>query len=274
MNRRLFLRSAALVPLAGLVNPPATSARQYKIRKTVDEATYMLDVDREIKKRGLLDGKWLRNARSCQLPPDFDWNIWILAAENGWGRTRAAAEWVRQRANEGRHIAIIGSTANVVREVMVEDVRTCGSGIMQVCSIKDTYGVPTYMPTRRQIYWEKSDAGIQSTATLYTLNDTLPMMRGCVYDTLWLHLEDKQSMDILPTYDRSGALSKDEHRPGKLDTAEILSMCMRPGSKMVITMPPFGEAASIVGLIYRIQGMLLPKHRTVFWQVQVSGTRY
>jgi phage terminase large subunit-like protein len=65
---------------------------------------------------------WLNTARPNQLPPPGDWHIWLLLAGRGFGKTRAAVEWVRSQIESGkaRHITVVGSTASDVRDVIVE----------------------------------------------------------------------------------------------------------------------------------------------------------
>ena len=44
---------------------------------------------------------WRLWARPTQLPPDDPWNIWLLLAGRGFGKTRTGAEWVRARVESG-----------------------------------------------------------------------------------------------------------------------------------------------------------------------------
>ena len=41
---------------------------------------------------------WRFWARPEQIAPDGDWAIWLLLAGRGFGKTRTAAEWVREEA--------------------------------------------------------------------------------------------------------------------------------------------------------------------------------
>ena len=41
---------------------------------------------------------WKSWGRPEQIAPDGDWNIWIYLAGRGAGKTRSAAEWVRETA--------------------------------------------------------------------------------------------------------------------------------------------------------------------------------
>ena len=41
-----------------------------------------------------LAGSWPAIARPNQLPPAGDWQVWLLLAGRGFGKTRTLAEWV------------------------------------------------------------------------------------------------------------------------------------------------------------------------------------
>lgn len=65
---------------------------------------------------------WNEIARPSQLPPPGDWSIWYIIAGRGFGKTRAGAEAVRNWVASGaaRRIALVGSTLEDVRKVMIE----------------------------------------------------------------------------------------------------------------------------------------------------------
>lgn len=59
-------------------------------------------------------------ARPDQISPDGDWDIWMVLAGRGWGKTRTGAEWVREQVKAGsRRIALIAETQKDLEEVMV-----------------------------------------------------------------------------------------------------------------------------------------------------------
>lgn len=65
---------------------------------------------------------WAFLARDEQLPPLGDWPVWLILAGRGWGKTRAAAEWIgrlARRTPRGR-FALVGTTLDDVRDTMVE----------------------------------------------------------------------------------------------------------------------------------------------------------
>lgn len=65
---------------------------------------------------------WRNWARPNQLPPPDDWDIWILLAGRGFGKTRTGAEFIKERMlNEpGIRVGIIGQTIGAARDICVE----------------------------------------------------------------------------------------------------------------------------------------------------------
>lgn len=68
-----------------------------------------------------LEHSWLFWGRPAQFAPPGGWNIWLILAGRGFGKTRAGAEWVRQKAmeNPGCRIALVGRTSSDVQKVMI-----------------------------------------------------------------------------------------------------------------------------------------------------------
>lgn len=90
---------------------------------------------------------WKMLRRESQTPPDWDWQIWLLMAGRGFGKTRTGAEWAREKVMYGnsRIMNFIGATAADVRDVMVEGP----AGFLKVC---EPYGwIPKYEPSKRRI---------------------------------------------------------------------------------------------------------------------------
>jgi len=60
-----------------------------------------------------LENSWLALARPNQLPPPGDWwQIWLLLAGRGFGKTRTLAEWVCKQVALGQasRIALVAAT--------------------------------------------------------------------------------------------------------------------------------------------------------------------
>ncbi len=66
--------------------------------------------------------RWRLSARANQLQPPGDWNVWLLLAGRGFGKTRTGAEWCRKLATENRGIiiAVIAPTFADARDTCVE----------------------------------------------------------------------------------------------------------------------------------------------------------
>jgi phage terminase large subunit-like protein len=66
-----------------------------------------------------LENSWPAVARPNQLPPAGDWwQIWLLLAGRGFGKTRTLAEWVCNQVASGRasRIALVAATAADARD--------------------------------------------------------------------------------------------------------------------------------------------------------------
>src|SRR2546425_7264403 len=61
-------------------------------------------------------------ARPNQLAPEGNWWAWLILAGRGYGKSRAGAEYVRERVETGcaRRIALVAETEAEARDVMVE----------------------------------------------------------------------------------------------------------------------------------------------------------
>lgn len=91
---------------------------------------------------------WRSIAREKQLPPDWDWDIWLILAGRGFGKTRTIAEFGIEQARSmpGSRGAIVASTAGDVRDVLIEG----DSGIL---TISPPDFMPLYEPSKRRLTW-------------------------------------------------------------------------------------------------------------------------
>jgi len=109
-------------------------------------------------------------------PGGDDWNVWLVLAGRGFGKTRLASEWVREQAkytNEGqRRFALVARTAADVRDVIVEGE----SGIMNVSPPSEK---PLYEPSKRRLTWPNGN-----TATLFTADEP-DGLRGPQFTHAW-----------------------------------------------------------------------------------------
>lgn len=96
-----------------------------------------------------LETCWPAIARPNQLPPPSDWwQIWLLLAGRGFGKTRTLAEWVCGQVASGQasRIALVAATAADARDVLVEGE----SGILAVARPEFR---PIYEPSKRRLTW-------------------------------------------------------------------------------------------------------------------------
>jgi phage terminase large subunit-like protein len=91
---------------------------------------------------------WPAIARPNQLPPPGDWQVWLLLAGRGFGKTRTLAEWVCQQAASGQasRIALVAATAADARDVLVEGQ----SGIL---AVSPPWFRPVYESSKRRLTW-------------------------------------------------------------------------------------------------------------------------
>jgi phage terminase large subunit-like protein len=124
----------------------------------------------------IVNWQWSLWGRPEQLAPVGDWNIWVYLAGRGAGKTRAAAEWVREEArytNTGqRRFALVARTAADVRDVIVEGE----SGIMNVTPPSER---PLYEPSKRRLTWPNGN-----TATCFTADEP-DSLRGPQFTHAW-----------------------------------------------------------------------------------------
>ena len=119
---------------------------------------------------------WSVWGRPEQQAPPGDWNIWLVLAGRGFGKTRLASEWVREEAkytNTGqRRFGLVARTAADVRDVIVEGE----SGIMNVTPPSEK---PLYEPSKRRLTWPNGN-----TATLFTADEP-DSLRGPQFTHAW-----------------------------------------------------------------------------------------
>lgn len=115
-------------------------------------------------------------ARPKQLLPQFGhWNIWLIMAGRGFGKTRAGAESVRELIMDHglMRIGLIGRTSADVRDVMIDGE----SGILNVFP---PWFQPTYQPSRRRVVFPNGAMCITYSA------DQPDQLRGPQHEALWV----------------------------------------------------------------------------------------
>jgi phage terminase large subunit-like protein len=119
---------------------------------------------------------WSVWGRPEQQTPEGNWAVWMYLGGRGAGKTRAAAEWVREQAkytNTGqRRFALVARTAADVRDVIVEGE----SGILNVSPPSER---PLYEPSKRRLTWPNGN-----TATCFTADEP-DSLRGPQFTHAW-----------------------------------------------------------------------------------------
>ena len=117
---------------------------------------------------------WHLHARDSQLPPEEDWDTWLILAGRGFGKTRTGAEWVRAQV-ENRHahrIALVARTLPEAQSIMIEGE----SGIINVCPL---WNKPTYEPSKRKLTWPSG-----AFALAFSSHEP-DQLRGPQFDAAW-----------------------------------------------------------------------------------------
>ena len=120
----------------------------------------------------IIDPKW--NPRHEQQIPVGDWNIWLIMAGRGFGKTRTASETLKQWVKEkkAQRIALISDTLDQGRAVMIEGE----SGLLK---IHNNLRLKYYSSTNT-IKWSNG-----AMAKLYSAENP-EALRGPEFDTAWI----------------------------------------------------------------------------------------
>lgn len=145
------------------------------VAQTIDPRIPLSVAEMHMQERAPRPLRW--RPRNEQSPPGDDgWHVWLFLAGRGAGKTRAAAEWVRQQmTGDGPYsrVALVGATAADVRDVMVEGE----SGLLAVC---ERFGVRLqYQPSRRRVLFPD-----ERVAYLYSAEEP-DRLRGPQHDGAW-----------------------------------------------------------------------------------------
>ena len=91
---------------------------------------------------------WSLHARDSQMPPEGDWDTWLILAGRGFGKTRTGAEWVRDQVESraAHRIALVARTLPEAQSIMIEGE----SGLLNICPPSNQ---PTYEPSKRKLTW-------------------------------------------------------------------------------------------------------------------------
>ena len=136
-----------------------------------EQAAILADMDMDS-----LIWDWKAWGRPEQQSPIGEWDIWAYIAGRGAGKTRTAAEWVREEAKNTKEgvlrFALVARTAADARDVIVEGE----SGIINVTPPSER---PLYEPSKRRLTWPNGN-----TATLFTADEP-DSLRGPQFHRAW-----------------------------------------------------------------------------------------
>lgn len=125
---------------------------------------------------------WQFWRRPNQAIPPGSWDVWVVLAGRGYGKTRTGAETMRHWACSGTYgrMGIVAPTAGDARDIMVEGE----SGILAI-SPRDQR--PKYEPSKRRLTWPNG-----ARATVFSGEDP-DRLRGPQHEAVWV--DEPASMD-------------------------------------------------------------------------------
>lgn len=119
---------------------------------------------------------WLRPEQMAPEAQEQLWNIWLILAGRGFGKSRAGSEWVRERAkytNQGKlRFGLVARTSADVRDTIVEG----DSGVLAVHPPSER---PEYFASKRLLKWPNGN-----TALLFTADEP-DQLRGPNFHYSW-----------------------------------------------------------------------------------------
>ena len=133
-------------------------------------------IQRGLRKRELIElmYNWPLRARDSQLPPEEDWDTWLILAGRGFGKTRTGAEWVRDQVESraAHRIALVARTLSEAQSIMIEGE----SGLLNICP---PLNKPIYEPSKRKLTWPSG-----AYALAFSSHEP-DQLRGPQFDAAW-----------------------------------------------------------------------------------------
>lgn len=111
-------------------------------------------------------------ARPEQRIPQWAWQVWLILAGRGFGKTRTGAETVREWVKSFRYVNIIAATSDDARDIMIEGE----SGILAICP---KWERPHYSISKSRLDWPNGARSLVFTA------DEPERLRGKQHEKLW-----------------------------------------------------------------------------------------
>ncbi|MEY4268939.1 MAG: hypothetical protein RLZZ58_155 [Pseudomonadota bacterium] len=112
--------------------------------------------------------------RPSQAAPEGAWQLWLIMAGRGYGKTRAGAEWVRSlaEADPSVRIALVAANPAEARSIMVEG----DSGLLAIAPPELR---PTFEPSLKRLVWPNG-----AEAALFGASDP-ESLRGPQHSHAW-----------------------------------------------------------------------------------------
>lgn len=177
-EREAFLRKMAAVKAssAALEGPSLAervAALPLEVRRRFYEELAPLDAIR-------LLYAWEFFRRPKQTPPSWSWDVWLILAGRSFGKSRTAAEFVRERVEDGsaKSIALVGPDFGDIRRYMLggqKGKERNGSGLLDVFP---PWNAPVFKETRGEVHFHTG-----AVAFLCSAEDK--ELRGANLDLVW-----------------------------------------------------------------------------------------
>lgn len=117
--------------------------------------------------------QWIKQARAEQLIPSGNWNIWLILAGRGFGKTRTGAETIKQFVQQGyKRVCLLGHSELDVMNVMLKGK----SGLLSIYE----QSPPTLLSASRKIIWENGATALIASGCAYE------QLRGPEFDCAWI----------------------------------------------------------------------------------------
>lgn len=111
-------------------------------------------------------------ARPEQRIPQWAWQVWLVLAGRGFGKTRTGGETVREWVKSFRYVNLIAATTDDARDIMIEGE----SGILAICPKHER---PHYSISKSRLDWPNGARSLIFTA------DEPERLRGKQHEKLW-----------------------------------------------------------------------------------------
>lgn len=151
---------------------------------------------------------WYLHARREQLPPNWEWFIWLIMAGRGFGKNWAGSNWLLHQhiTRQAKNSGIVAATSSDLRKFCLEGP----SGIL---SLAPNHWRPHYITSKSKLVWP------DESETLLFTSEEPERLRGPNLDKVWC--DELGSWRLLDA------------------TWEMLMLCMRYGvPQVVVTTTP------------------------------------